>query len=287
MDKEKSPVELLPRKSNLGSTLKDLLPLTVYTVGTEIQPPITRMKGFSAHQLFFTVSGTGKFRRLDYGKDKWDMLESGDLLYIPADCAHEYMATGGNPWHVAYVTFLENFGGIMANWGLRDAPRLFRMEDKPAYMDQLHNIWTYSGSEQDPWRTTELLMSLLLSVMKANQTLQRTASPSAEPSSYSEPIVNNAVQFIHDHLNRPITIAQLAEHVGYSQKQLTRLFRKELGTTPLQYVHRKRLHTASLLLTDNPELNVRQVAAYVGMEPEYFTRLYKRAFHSLPSAKTR
>ncbi len=279
-------MELLPRKSNFGATYKDVLPLTVYTVGTEIQPPLTRMKGFSAHQLFFTVSGTGKFRRLANDKDKWDILGSGDLLYIPANCAHEYMATGGNPWHVAYVTFLENFGSMVANWGLRDSPRLFRMEDQPSYMNRIQQIWMHSGSEHDPWQTTEMLMALLLSIMKANQTLQRTASPSAEPASYREPIVNNAVQFIHDHLNRPITIAQLAEHVGYSQKQLTRLFRKEFGTTPLQYVHKKRLHTASLLLTDNPELNVRQVAAYVGMEPEYFTRLYKREFKRLPSAKS-
>lgn len=280
-------MELLPLKSNLPQTFTEVLPLTVYTVGTEIQPPITRMKGFSAHQLFLTVSGKGKFRRLTQDKDKWDILESGDLLYIPADAAHEYIAVDGEPWQVAYVTFLENFGNVIAGWGFRDAPRKLEMRDSEMFTSRIHGIWRCSGSEHDPWQAAELLMSLLLAIMKANRS-SRPALPKTAPTpSYREPIVNAAVQFIHDHLNRAITIAQLAEHVGYSQKQLTRLFRKELGMTPLQYLHQRRMHAGQLLLSEYPDLTIRQAAAYVGMEPAYFTRLYKRTFRSLPSSKMR
>jgi AraC-like DNA-binding protein len=288
MDKENSFMKLLRLKSNLSGSLRNIFPFAVYTVGTEIQPPLTRMKGFSAHQLFLTVSGTGKFRKLANDKDKWDILESGSLLYIPAGCMHEYTPTGQEPWQVAYVTFLENFGGMMDKWGLRGTPRLFHFAHTDSLVERIYAIWDTFGEEQDEWTASEQLLSLLLDLQKNDCKTKPAEQPQLVPGVFRETIMEAAVQFMHDHLNRPLTIERLAQHVGYSQKQLTRLFRQSYGTTPLQYLHRLRLNAAQMLLLEYPELTVKQVAAYVGMEPDYFTRLYKRTYDSLPSedAKT-
>ncbi|WP_059044559.1 helix-turn-helix domain-containing protein [Paenibacillus rubinfantis] len=288
-------MDLLPLKSNLTPSHNEILPLTVYTVGTEIQPPLTRMKGFSAHQLFLTLSGAGQFRRLHVDKDKWDILHPGQLLFIPAGCAHEYMPYGEQPWFVGYVTLLENFGDVLSRWGFGDAPRLLQLSDVTLFTDRLLAIWQLSGNEHDPWQTTELLYSLLLAILKdtSGQTSRQTDSsipslqPSAPPVSYRTSVVDVAVRFLHDHLNRPITIAGLAGHVGYSQKQLTRLFRQAMGLTPLQYLHQIRLKTARHLLLEHPDMTIRQAAAYVGLEPVYFARLYKREFQRLPSEELR
>ncbi|WP_316009738.1 AraC family transcriptional regulator [Paenibacillus sp. 3LSP] len=292
---EELPMDLLPLRSNLTPSRNELLPLSVYTVGTEIQPPLTRMKGFSAHQLFLTISGTGQFRRLYVNKDKWDILRPGQLLYIPAGCAHEYMPYGEGPWFVGYVTLLENFGEVLNRWGFGDAPRLMQLSDISIFTDRLLAIWQLSGNEHDPWRTTELLYSLFLAILKdtSGQTSLKSDSavpwvpPTAPPASYRASVVDVAVRFLHDHLNRPITIAGLAGHVGYSQKQLTRLFRQAMGLTPLQYLHQIRLKTARHLLLDHPDMTIRQAAAYVGLEPVYFARLYKREFGRLPSEELR
>lgn len=288
-------MDLLPLRSNLTPLHNELLPLSVYTVGTEIQPPLTRMKGYSAHQLFLTISGTGQFRRLYVNKNKWDILRPGQLLYIPAGCAHEYMPYGEGPWFVGYVTLLENFGEVLNRWGFGDAPRLLQLSDISLFTDRLLAIWQLSGNEHDPWRTTELLYSLFLAILKdtSGQTSLKSDSavpwvpPAAPPASYRASVVDVAVRFLHDHLNRPITIAGLAGHVGYSQKQLTRLFRQAMGLTPLQYLHQIRLKTARHLLLDHPDMTIRQAAAYVGLEPVYFARLYKRKFGRLPSEELR
>lgn len=292
---EGTSLDLLPLKSNLTPSRNEILPMSVYTVGTEIQPPLTRMKGFSAHQLFLTLSGAGQFRRLTVDKDKWDILHPGQLLFIPAGCAHEYMPYGEQPWFVGYVTLLENFGEVLSRWGFGDAPRLLQLSDVSLFTDRLLAIWRLSGNEHDPWRTTELLYSLLLAILKdtSGQTNRQNDSsapfvpPSAPPSSYRASVVDIAVRFLHDHLNRPITISGLAGHVGYSQKQLTRLFRQSMGLTPLQYLHQIRLQTARHLLLEHPGMTIRQAAAYVGLEPVYFARLYKREFRRLPSEELR
>ncbi|GJM75303.1 hypothetical protein HMSSN036_75190 [Paenibacillus macerans] len=243
-------MELLPLRSNLTHSLREVLPLSVYTTGTEIQPPITRMKGFSAHQLFLTLSGSGRFRRLQVNKDKWDILGPGQLLYIPAGCAHEYMPYGEQPWFVGYVTMVENFGDLLSRWGFHHAPRKLQLSDVSLFTGPLREIWERSGADNDPWQTTELLLSLLLAIVK-DTAAGRPATPDSEPplhtpppASYRVTVVDVAVRFLHDHMNRPITIARLAEHVGYSQKQLTRLFRRSIGLTPLQYLQQIRLRTA-------------------------------------------
>ena len=97
------------------------------------------MKGFSAHQLFLTISGSGRFRRLGSDKDKWDILTSGNLLYIPAGCAHEYRPQDGEAWHVSYVTFLENFGNTLTGWGFRDMPRLLAVNDIGVVTGAIHD----------------------------------------------------------------------------------------------------------------------------------------------------
>lgn len=289
-------MDLLPLRSNLTPSHREVLPLSVYTVGTEIQPPITRMRGFSAHQLFLTLSGAGQFRRLDVDKDKWDILNPGQLLFIPAGCAHEYMPCGEQPWFVGYVTLLENFGEVLGRWGFGDSPRRLQLSDVSLFTDRLQAIWRLSGNEHDPWATTELLYSLLLAILKdtagqgslqPSSALPPVPSSAPPPASYRASVVDVAVRFLHDHLNRPITIAALAGHVGYSQKQLTRLFRQSMGLTPLQYLHQIRLNTARHLLLDHPDMTIRQAAAYVGLEPVYFARLYKREFRRLPSEELR
>jgi AraC-like DNA-binding protein len=205
------------------------------------------------------------------------------------------MPYGEGPWFVGYVTLLENFGEVLNRWGFGDAPRLLQLSDISLFTDRLLAIWQLSGNEHDPWRTTELLYSLFLAILKdtSGQTSLKSDSaapwvpPAAPPASYRASVVDVAVRFLHDHLNRPITIAGLAGHVGYSQKQLTRLFRQAMGLTPLQYLHQIRLKTARHLLLDHPDMTIRQAAAYVGLEPVYFARLYKREFGRLPSEELR
>jgi transcriptional regulator GlxA family with amidase domain len=62
-----------------------------------------------------------------------------------------------------------------------------------------------------------------------------------------------------------------------------RLFKRELGITPFQYMERKRLDEARRLLGDG-RLNVKEVAALTGYEnPLYFSRVFHRHFGSRPS----
>ncbi|MBB3112127.1 AraC-like DNA-binding protein [Paenibacillus phyllosphaerae] len=274
-------------RSNVSLSFANGLPLAVYTVGMDQQIAITRLEGFSAHQVLITLSGAGKFRELR--QEQWKLLEPGSLLYIPANVPNEYMPVDGDAWHVGYTTYLENKSGALSSWGFGEEAFVGMLSDLSHTCALIQRIWKNSGPEHNPWAATESLTALCLEILKQMHSNNLNLSPAMSSSSGSmqESIVDSTLRFIHDHLSRPITVTELAARAGYSPKQLTRFFKQQTGQTPLQYLQALRLQTAHLLLIDNPHLTVRHASAAVGMEPVYFNRLYKRTFGCTPTQSRR
>jgi AraC-like DNA-binding protein len=74
----------------------------------------------------------------------------------------------------------------------------------------------------------------------------------------------------------------VAEAVGYSVQHLNRLFHQRQGVTGHQYMQRLRLQKASEWLDKHPRASVREAAEMVGMEVNYFIRMFKREFGETP-----
>ncbi len=278
-------MQCLPLRSNVSLSLAGGLPIRVYTVGMDRQISITRLEGFSAPQVLITFSGTGKFRQLG---QSWKILEPGSLLFIPANLPNEYMPIGEENWHVGYATYLENEGGVLSSWGFKEQPFVGKLNDLTPFYSLIDRIWRHSGPAYDPWAAIEGLISLCIEILK--QMHSNNPNPLPVPISsgtLQDNIVDNALRFIHDHLNRNISVTELASRAGYSPKQLTRLFKQQTGQTPLQYLQALRLQTAHLMLIDNPGMTVRHAAAAAGMECVYFNRLYRRTFGCTPTESRR
>lgn len=281
-------MEYLRLRSNLNQPLNGNLPFAVYTVGTEDQRPMTRLEGFSANQLFLTFTGHGRFRQLGEEVNKWQTILPGTLLYIPAGLPHEYAPQGEEPWRIGFVTFVEQASGPLHSWGFGQSLFKTAVSDTSSLYEMLQAIWSRSGPQYDAWGAAEQLLAFCLQVKKqmaqSVSLTENASNPAAiRGARYRDSVVSNATRFMQDHLQRHITMSELSAHVGYSPKQLTRIFHEALGTTPLHYLQRIRLQTAAHLLEHSPDMTVRQAAAHIGMEPIYFTRLFRRMFAVTPS----
>lgn len=94
-----------------------------------------------------------------------------------------------------------------------------------------------------------------------------------------------------EHLDRPLTVAQMARHAVCSERSFARHFRAETGTSPLRWLHEQRVLHARRLLEES-DLPVEDVAARSGFGTattlrEHFTRAlrttptaYRRAFRT-------
>ncbi len=70
----------------------------------------------------------------------------------------------------------------------------------------------------------------------------------AADSSPAKTAVQNTAAYINRHFAEPLTLAQLADRVSLSRFYFTRIFAKETGQTPYQYLYSTRLSYARYLL---------------------------------------
>lgn len=88
--------------------------------------------------------------------------------------------------------------------------------------------------------------------------------------------IAKTVLYIRKHLNEAIELEKLAEISCLSKGHFIRLFKKELGTTPLQYINQKKIEKAQLLLITE-ELAVKEIAFQLAFDDySYFNRLFKK-----------
>lgn len=84
------------------------------------------------------------------------------------------------------------------------------------------------------------------------------------------------LEHIHRSIDGDINIDALAEEACITKPYLIRLFKKELDMPPLQYINRKKVEKAQLLLLTE-DMAVQEVAWALGFnDHSYFIRLFKK-----------
>ncbi len=82
------------------------------------------------------------------------------------------------------------------------------------------------------------------------------------------------LQFIDDNLRRDISLETLADLAGLTPTYFSDLFSKTLEIRPIEFVNRRRIERAQLLLCST-DLTIQEVAEEVGINsPTYFSRLF-------------
>jgi transcriptional regulator GlxA family with amidase domain len=79
-----------------------------------------------------------------------------------------------------------------------------------------------------------------------------------------------------EHLNEPLTLADLAEHARMSTRTFTRRFREETGISPLRWLAAQRIALARQLL-ESTDATVDRVAAEAGFGTPASLRQHLRA----------
>ncbi|MBI1407196.1 MAG: helix-turn-helix domain-containing protein [Caulobacter sp.] len=93
--------------------------------------------------------------------------------------------------------------------------------------------------------------------------------------------------WMRENLGLPLTVPDLAERAGMSERTFLRAFGAEVGFTPAKAVERLRLEAARALLESQP-LRVEDVALEVGFgDPERMRRAFLRAFGQPPQSLRR
>ncbi len=94
-------------------------------------------------------------------------------------------------------------------------------------------------------------------------------------------IVQRVSRYIHDHACEDLSLSSIADMVGVSPSHLSRLFKKEMGVSFLNYVLECKIHAAMILMKET-DLSISEIAAKIGYSERNFSRVFQKYVHMTP-----
>jgi AraC family transcriptional regulator len=96
--------------------------------------------------------------------------------------------------------------------------------------------------------------------------------------------LNRVINYIHDNLDRPLTLGILSEVAGFSPFHFHHIFKSLVGETLNEYIQRARLEKSANLLLSRPGETIIDTAAACGFSSAAaFSRAFRTHFKSSPS----
>ncbi|MFA7403875.1 MAG: AraC family transcriptional regulator, partial [Pelobacteraceae bacterium] len=95
--------------------------------------------------------------------------------------------------------------------------------------------------------------------------------------------IHRAIQYLHDHFDERLAVAELAGVAGISPPHFSRLFRRETGHSPLDYLIKVRIQRSRVLLRAGTD-SVTSVALKCGFAtPSHFADCFRKQCGISPS----
>lgn len=216
-----------------------------------------------ALSLYHIVSGGMEFH---YNGHTFQAQE-GETVFLDLKIPHEYRALS----HLKLQQYL--IGGTPAQNYYRYLTEEYGCKYKPD--GKLALLFSKIQQESESEYMNEHRVSYLLHEIFSRLVMRETPAISSS--------VAKAQQFILRHYQEPLNVEAVAEHISLSKSHLNRLFRKELGYGPHEYLLQTRLNISKELLTES-SLSVEEIAFEAGFQSAtHYIRAFKHATQMTPS----
>jgi AraC-like DNA-binding protein len=95
--------------------------------------------------------------------------------------------------------------------------------------------------------------------------------------------IEQSIEFMAQHLNQPMQVTIFATRANISSSHYFTLFKRLIGSSPMDYFTRLRMRRACELLK-NTSMSIKEIASEMGYhDPLYFSRVFKSVNRIAPS----
>lgn len=219
-----------------------------------------RTEGFLLH---YVIKGSGSFVKNDITYP----INTGDLFVCRPGEHAKYTASTQTPWDYAWAAF-------------SCAPELeLLLNEDVIHIPAASRLFTQiSSSGNEPakeWAVCGLLYQLFAMLAEAQN------RPCADKG-----YLSRAVTYIEANCAQDIQVSQIADMLGLNRSYFCRVFKRQMGISPQDYIVSYRLEQAEKLLTTT-KLSQKEIALRVGYPDVYaLSRMFKRRY-GMPPGKFR
>lgn len=270
---------------NLCSVASQRLPLEINCVGSFVAKSrfLTDNRGGRLdYYLLYVVAGSLELT-LPTGST---VMRAGSFVLIPPKTSYRYAHVDGLELQYLWVHFTGSaVEELLSEYGLFTYPTVYTVREDGSVFRRFLTIFD-AFSKQDRFRERELgtLLNRLLILLA-----RRIASLEGDTRQLSASLC-----LLHSSYHTDLKIPQLAREENLSVSRYNAVFRKIMGTSPVEYLIRLRISAACDLLSTT-DLSVKEVGILVGYpDPHFFSRVFRskmgvspREYRSLGSQEGR
>ncbi len=229
----------------------------------------------SYYLIHYVLSGKGIFKANQHTYN----LREGQGFFIEPDNQTVYSSDIDDPWTYVWV----GFGGrqskrLVGSIGLSQENPIFscslesgrKLEE---YVDEMlaNNDFALS----DIYYRWGLFFQFISVIVDA----QKNLMPKVDVNTY----VSHMVKYIHNHIEEPVTVQDVADYVNLTRCYATTIFTKYTGMSPKDYIQNCRLTKARHML-ESSSLTIAGIAYSCGFkQSESFIKAFRKRYNISPS----
>lgn len=195
-------------------------------------------------------------------------LPAGTIAFIPRGVANSYGTPKKGLWEFYWIHPCGSAANGLLDAVTRRGSFVKKFNADRDYAQRIEKLISLCTERTDD---TSLYLSQKLSELLHFAALDLCAGPK------SVSLSTNVISYIEQHYNEPLKLEDIAGTLFVSTAHLIRIFKKENGCTPHQYLLKYRLLSAAELLKYS-ELQIKEIAAQVGFSSSshFSSCFYKR-----------
>lgn len=206
----------------------------------------------------------------------WFEPSAGSLYLVPPGSRHLYFSSADDPWVKHWFNLKGEF--------LHSLLRIFHLE-KGLHLPGFSRgelftagLSAIAGTEPEmqQQRAFEVISGILFAVRQELSVRRQCRQPVSPEGRAMMHCLRNRLG------RRAPSLQELAGVIRRSPSQAIRIFRRDFGTTPGEFLRKLKAETAAELLSSSAK-TIKEIAAIVGYDdPYYFARIFKQEMRESP-----
>lgn len=237
-----------------------------------------RKEPISQYVFIYCVEGKGWFKT----NNERRLIEKNQCFILPAHLPHSYGADEKDPWTIYWIHFKGTLAAYYASrlfTPIEIKPTIYsRINGRLNLFEEIYHTLESGYSRENLLYACSAFHHFLGSICYLQEYRHATGD------SVSNDLVEAAVHFMKENIDKKLSITELAEHTGYSVSHFSSIFNSRTGHSPINYFNLLKIQHACNLI-DKTDIKMNQVCYKIGIEDcYYFSRLFTKIMGISPTA---
>jgi AraC-like DNA-binding protein len=191
---------------------------------------------------------------------EWKKVKAGDVYILNEGEAHYYRASNRNPWKKIWINYESSYmAKMLASYKIESG--IYSAENVRARFEDLLECS----------RNAAVSQNLCFFIADSLHRIINEIALERVPEKNDGRMI---IESVEEYVYKKLSLDELSASLNMSKSNIIRVFKKEYGITPYEYLLSRKMSAAKLLL-ENTSMTVKQIADKICISDEhYFSSLF-------------